>query len=117
MNLETIRKIILYLKYLTFVLEREYDSAKRKAANRGGQKRKPDSDSSRLANGVNITPKIERDAIDAAYWITASPHEWEWTKAQQVAMAQYVLWAHQRLAAIGDLASVEFRLEHDEDFA
>lgn len=53
-----------------------------------------------------------RDAITAAYNVTMSPHEHEWTKDQQCAMAEYVLWAHQRLSAVAQIADDE--LEHEE---
>lgn len=43
-------------------------------------------------------------AIDAAFNVTMSPHEHEWTREQQVAMAQYVLWSSQRLDAIAAIS-------------
>ncbi len=43
-------------------------------------------------------------AVEAAKWVTCSPHEWVWTHEQQVEMARYVLWATQRLNAIASLA-------------
>lgn len=39
----------------------------------------------------------EKEALDAAIWVTASPHEWVWTHDQQVAMARYCLEAARRL--------------------
>ncbi len=54
---------------------------------------------------------LERSkAINAAYYVTLSPHEHEWTLEQQQAMAQYVLWASQRLSAI--MQCVEGELDH-----
>jgi hypothetical protein len=41
-------------------------------------------------------------ALDAAIWVTASPHEWVWTQEQQVAMARYCLMA---TAVLGEAAS------------
>ncbi|HMO86839.1 MAG TPA: hypothetical protein PKC18_18165 [Lacipirellulaceae bacterium] len=41
-------------------------------------------------------------ALDAASWLYASPHEWVWTKEQQVAMARYCLLA---TAVLGEAAS------------
>lgn len=32
--------------------------------------------------------------MNAAIWVTASPHEWEWTKSDQVAMARFCCWAN-----------------------
>lgn len=43
-------------------------------------------------------------AVNAAYWMTASPHERSWTQEQQQLMAAYCLWAHQRLCAIEQLS-------------
>ena len=61
---------------------------------------------------VTIDPAERMQAIAAAYWITASPHEHIWTPNEQRLMAQYVLWASQRLSAIrqvavGDLSHAE----------
>ncbi|EMI22387.1 hypothetical protein RMSM_00684, partial [Rhodopirellula maiorica SM1] len=49
---------------------------------------------------VTIDPAERMQAIAAAYWITASPHERVWTAHEQRLMAQYVLWANQKLSAI-----------------
>jgi hypothetical protein len=50
-------------------------------------------------------PKDEREAaVQAAFWVTASPHEWTWTPEQQAAMARYCLWAAQRIEAIREIA-------------
>ena len=43
-----------------------------------------------------------KTALDAAIWVTASPHEWLWTQEQQIAMARYCLLA---AAVIGEAAS------------
>lgn len=56
---------------------------------------------------VTISEETKRQALDAAMWVTASPHEWVWTPEQQAAMAIYALWAHQRLSGIAQLASSE----------
>lgn len=34
-----------------------------------------------------------KEALNAAIWVTCSPHEWEWTHEQQVAMARYCVEA------------------------
>ena len=44
-------------------------------------------------------------AVSVAMRVTMSVHEWEWTDAEQEAMARYVHWAAQRLAAIRDIAA------------
>lgn len=36
---------------------------------------------------------LARQALNAAIWVSASPHEWKWTIEQQVAMARYCLIA------------------------
>ena len=46
-------------------------------------------------------------ALDAAIWVSASPHEWVWTHEQQVAMARYCLLAYAVLGeAISDLEKI-----------
>ena len=40
---------------------------------------------------------VEKEALDAAIWVTCSPHEWEWTNEQQIRMAQYCVEASRRL--------------------
>lgn len=62
---------------------------------------------------ISITEDVKKEAVQSAYWLTASPHEHSWSQGQQVAMAQYVLWAAQRLSAIdqcvnGEIQSGEF---------
>ena len=42
--------------------------------------------------------KLAREAISAAQWVTASPHEWQWTPEQQVAMARYVMQSSYELS-------------------
>lgn len=37
--------------------------------------------------------ETRKTAMDAAIWVTASPHEWQWTHEQQVAMARFCCWA------------------------
>lgn len=43
-----------------------------------------------------------KEALNAAIWVTASPHEWVWTQEQQVAMARYCMDASKRLSDIRD---------------
>lgn len=59
---------------------------------------------SREFTQVRLAKKERSEAIEAAYWVTASPHEWVWTQEQQAAMARYCLWASQRIEAINELA-------------
>ena len=57
----------------------------------------------RLPVDHTIVDMPERDrieAIQAAFYRTASPHEWEWTARQQELMAHYCLWAAQRLGIV-----------------
>lgn len=42
--------------------------------------------------------ELEKEAIMAAQWVTCSPHEWEWTHEQQIAMARYCMEAARQLA-------------------
>jgi len=53
---------------------------------------------------IIMSEKDRGEAVKAAHWITCSPCEWTWTKEQQALMAQYCLWAAQRMQAILDLA-------------
>lgn len=53
-----------------------------------------------------------RDAIEAAFLITLSPHEHVWTVEQQRAMAEYCLWAHQRISAVRQCVDEE-TLSHE----
>lgn len=66
-------------------------------------------DLSESQTSIQVASDERKAALDAALWVTASPHEWTWTTEQQAAMARYVLWAHQRLSAIGQLASGELK--------
>jgi hypothetical protein len=54
---------------------------------------------------VLITPEIINRAMNAAYWRSCSPHEWDWSKEDQAAMALYCLWAHQRMSILKYVAS------------
>ena len=67
-------------------------------------------DSGQTQIECELDTKLE--AIQAAYFVTLSPHEHEWTLGQQQAMARYVLWAHQRLSAINQC--VDGVLIHEE---
>lgn len=40
-----------------------------------------------------MSKENNKAALDAAIWVTASPHEWVWTQEQQVAMARYCILA------------------------
>jgi len=51
-------------------------------------------------------------AIEVAYRVTMSRHEHEWTQEEQQAMAQFCLWAHQRLSAVRQVVSGE--VDHSE---
>jgi hypothetical protein len=53
---------------------------------------------------VSITPDQRRAAVYAAIWLSGSPHEWEWSRTDQISMARFVLWAEQRLSAIEQIA-------------
>jgi hypothetical protein len=44
-----------------------------------------------------IEPTLMDEAIGAASWVTCSPHEWNWTHDQQVAMARYIMLASHQL--------------------
>lgn len=46
---------------------------------------------------VQPTDPLTKAALDAAIWVTCSPHEWVWTNEQQVAMARYCLVAVDQL--------------------
>lgn len=47
----------------------------------------------------------QQEAVRAAFLLTCSPHEWQWSTDQQVLMAAYVLWAHQRLEAVKQIVT------------
>ncbi len=53
---------------------------------------------------IHVSEPDRSEAIKAAYWVTASPHEWVWTPDQQAKMARYVLWASQRIEAMQHIA-------------
>jgi hypothetical protein len=55
-----------------------------------------------------------RDAVEAAFLVTLSPHEHVWTIEQQRAMAEYCLWAYQRLSAVRQCVDEE-PLEHGDE--
>lgn len=46
-------------------------------------------------------------ALNAAFLVTLSPHEWVWSLTEQQAMAQYCLWAHQKLSAIRQVVDAD----------
>lgn len=53
-------------------------------------------------------------AVDVAHRITLSVHEHEWTLSEQQAMAEFCLWAYQRLSAVRQCVSDE-HLVHGVD--
>lgn len=54
-------------------------------------------------------------ALDAAIWVTASPHEWVWTQEQQVAMARYCIEASSVISkAVNDLEKIVCTKEPDD---
>ncbi|MCB1641788.1 MAG: hypothetical protein KDI37_08660 [Xanthomonadales bacterium] len=52
-----------------------------------------------------LTEEQQQVAVRAAFLLTCSPHEWQWSTDQQVLMAAYVLWAHQRLEAVKQIVT------------
>ena len=61
----------------------------------------------RLSSGFTQVhmPSGDRDlAVADAYYRTLSSCEWVWTPEQQARMAQYCLWASQRIEAFKTLA-------------
>lgn len=67
------------------------------------------SDQTQLNGGYSR----RRDAIEAAFLITLSPHEHVWTIDQQRAMAEYCLWAYQRISAVRQCVDEE-TLSHEK---
>ena len=53
---------------------------------------------------VDMSPEDRARAVVDAHWVTCSPCEWKWSTEQQARMAQYCLYAAQRLAVIESLA-------------
>lgn len=95
-------------------------------------KRKPIVELHPSQTHVRCGTTTKSTAIKSAYRVTMSPHEHEWTRDEQRAMAHFCLWAHQRLSAIeqcvrGDVehgihdTAMEFldecerRMTHSED--
>jgi len=54
-----------------------------------------------------MAEKDQLVAISVAHRVTMSPHEWQWNEDEQQAMAQYCLWAAQRLENIRRVAGGE----------
>lgn len=55
------------------------------------------------------------EALSAAIWVTASPHEWTWTKEQQVAMARYCIHASSVIhKAVSDLEKIVCTKDPDD---
>lgn len=49
---------------------------------------------------IDCDEETKRLAIGVAFRITMSTCEWTWTDEEAANMANYLLWAHQRLSAI-----------------
>jgi hypothetical protein len=49
---------------------------------------------------IKVDQSRRRLAVQVAYRITLSEHEHEWTLDEQQAMAEFCLWAYQRLSAV-----------------
>lgn len=60
-----------------------------------------------------IDDAVRRAAMNAAIWVTASPHEWEWTKSDQVAMARFCI-AGLREGGVGLIAAERERQQSVE---
>lgn len=56
-----------------------------------------------------------KDALSAAIWVTASPHEWVWTHDQQVAMARYCIEASKCLSEARAMLEKIVCVEHPDD--
>jgi len=54
---------------------------------------------------VSLDRRSQTHAIQTAHRVNLSPHEWDWSTSEAAAMAQFVLWAHQRLCAIEQVAA------------
>jgi len=54
---------------------------------------------------LTIKPETRQTAINAAVWVTASPHEWTWKHEEQVAMARTCLWFNRVLSDLNKLCS------------
>jgi hypothetical protein len=57
----------------------------------------------------------DEEALSAAHWVTASPHEWKWTHEQQVAMARYCVGASSRLALWDWLTEMRCMVQENSD--
>jgi len=62
---------------------------------------------------VLLDERTEKRAINAAFYVTMSEHEHEWSNEESKAMAKFVLWAHQRLTAIQQVANRNYHLTHE----
>lgn len=62
---------------------------------------------------VFLDHETEKRAINVAFYVTMSEHEHEWSQSDSKAMAKFVLWAHQRLTAIQQVANRNFHLAHE----
>lgn len=56
---------------------------------------------------ITLTEADRNRALNAAAWIFASPHEWQWSHEDQVAMARFVTWAAQKINIIAFVANAE----------
>lgn len=63
---------------------------------------------------LHFDAERRKRVVEAAHWVTASSHEWEWTPEMQAEMARFCLWAEQRLAAIEQCLQMN-DLKHESD--
>lgn len=63
---------------------------------------------------LHFDAERRKDVLNAAMWVTCSPHEWVWTPEQQAEMARFCLWAEQRLAAIEQCLKMD-DLKHESN--
>ena len=54
-----------------------------------------------------MTPEQRLEALRLAMRLTMSPHEHTWTNSEGAMMAQFVLWAWQRLDAVTQVATAD----------
>lgn len=67
-----------------------------------------------LVNDVSKAAAIAVAALDAAIYVTTSPHEWVWSHDQQVAMAKYCVHAAQVLAYAKNALNAILETEGDD---
>lgn len=64
---------------------------------------------------TEIPAEHARAALDAAIWVTCSPHEWVWTHDQQIAMARYCIEAAKHLAMWRWLTEMQCTVQRNSD--